>query len=262
MQPIHYRDHRDETATGAPLILLHGAGGDLMHWPGALRRLPGRRVIALDLPGHGRSAGPPCPGIADYAAEVARFAAALGLGRAVLAGHSMGGAIALEIALRYPDRVAGLVLIATGARLPVSPRLLDAVARDFEQAAALLGAWAYGRQADRRLAETAAQRLGDTNPTLLLADLQACAAFDRTADIGRIAAPALVLCGEADTMTPPALGAKLAQRLPCASLEIIPGAGHMLMLELPGETARRIEAFLARTDAPTIGVDSLYSGSP
>ena len=95
-----------------------------MHWPGELRRLPDHEVYALDLPGHGRSGGPGRTDIGAYAEVVREFADALKLPAFVLGGHSMGGAIALEFALRYGSRLAGLILVGTGARLRVAPEIL------------------------------------------------------------------------------------------------------------------------------------------
>ena len=84
------------------LILVHGAGGNHQHWGAAVRNLRSANVYALDLPGHGRSSGNGRTAIADYAAFVVGFMDALGLQKAVIAGHSMGGAIATTMALELP----------------------------------------------------------------------------------------------------------------------------------------------------------------
>ena len=113
--------HRQEPTTAPPLVLVHGAGGTHLLWPAALRRLAETSVYALDLPGHGRSEGSAQPRIDRYAEAVDDFLQTIGLHQAVIAGHSMGGAVALQLGLDYPGRIAGLVLIATGPRLPVAP---------------------------------------------------------------------------------------------------------------------------------------------
>ena len=115
---LHYRQHADG-AHSAPLVLVHGAGGNHMHWPAELRRLPDAVVYSLDLPGHGKSDGPGQPNIGAYAEAVHTFVDALGLPRFVLVGHSMGGAIALEYALHYAPRLAA-VTISTGGQLCVA----------------------------------------------------------------------------------------------------------------------------------------------
>ena len=96
-----------------------------MNWPPQLRRLAGMTVYALDLPGHGNSPGSGLQSIEAYRDSVFAFAEALNLPRSVVAGHSMGGAIALDMALQAPKRLAGLILLGTSDRLPVSKRLMD-----------------------------------------------------------------------------------------------------------------------------------------
>ncbi len=219
-----------ETCT-PPLVLIHGAGGNALHWPVALRRLPDCPVYALDLPGHGHSAGQSRRTIADYAAVVAAFAAALDLSSFVLAGHSMGGAIALECALHDAGRVAGLILVATGARLRVAPQLLAAVEHDFPAAVSQLVELAHGAQVDPQLDRIFRRRLREVAPAVLRDDFLACDAFDRRADLAAIAVPTLVICGAADRMTPAPYSRFLAEQIAGATLVIVPDAGHMVMLE-------------------------------
>jgi pimeloyl-ACP methyl ester carboxylesterase len=242
--------HR-EYARGAPLrepslVLVHGAGGDLMHWPTDLRRLPGRRVYAVDLPGHGKSGGPPLSDIAAYADALHVWAEERALPPLVLAGHSMGGAVAIEFALRHPGRLAGLVLLSTGARLRVAPRVLAGLQTDFEATVELLVRWMYGEGADPNLLRLGARRLREISPDTLHADFAACDAFDRRPDVSRIDAPALILCGDADVMTPLKSSEYLRDQIPGSQLVVIPGAGHMAALQQPQVVAGHIEAFLAR----------------
>lgn len=229
-----------------PLILIHGAGGNALHWPPALRHLSGHEVYALDLPGHGRSAGHARATIGAYAEDVAAFADALSLPPFVLAGHSMGGAIAIELALRQPERLAGLILIATGAKLSVAPAILDGLRTDFAAVIELLVELAHGTTADVRLDRIYRQRLREVTPAVLQADLAACDAFDRRAGIAAIALPTLVICGAADRMTPVKYSQFLADRIRGAQLVIVPDAGHMVMLEPAGLpiVVRAIRQFL------------------
>jgi pimeloyl-ACP methyl ester carboxylesterase len=239
------------TVAWTPLVLVHGAGGNLMHWPGELRRLPGCAVVALDLPGHGHSEGTTQPpngdvpeDIGTYAQVVARFAEALNLPRFVLAGHSMGGAVALELALQRPEMLAGLILVATGARLPVAPELLSAIQGDYESAARLMAGWSQGTRSDPDTMRIYLQRLRELDPQVLYRDYAACNAWDRTANLGRIRAPALVICGDADRMTPLKYGLELQQSIRGAQLVIVPDAGHMVMLEQPALVAWEVQQFL------------------
>ena len=229
---LHYHHHRGALQPKAPpLVLVHGAGGNLGHWPGELRRLPDHEVYALDLPGHGRSGGPGRTEIAAYAEVVQEFADALKLPAFVLGGHSMGGAIALEFALHLGGRLAGLILVATGARLRVAPEILAGMQNDIEGTTALLAAWAHGAHVEPNLHRIYLRRLREVDPQVLAADFLACDAFDRRADVAAIATPTLILCGDADRMTPVKYSQFLAAEIPDARLIILPGAGHMAMLE-------------------------------
>src|SRR5512140_3865565 len=116
---LYYFAHGAELVTLPPVILIHGAGGHHLYWPAQVRRLHGERVFALDLPGHGKSAGVGHHSVQDYSAEVLAFMDAMKFSRAVLVGHSMGGAVALQAALDAPERMLGLGLLGSAARLRV-----------------------------------------------------------------------------------------------------------------------------------------------
>ena len=244
-QPFFYRlSANDLTGRRPPLLLIHGAGGTHMHWPASLRRLPDWTVYALDLPGHGKSTGPGRASIAAYCDALYGFVQALGLARVVLAGHSMGGAIVQEVALHYPGRLAGIVLVGTGARLRVAPAILDGIRSDFPATARTIADWVHDKNVPEQLKRLYLQAVLENDPQVMYGDFYACDQFDRRADVARIATPALVLCGSNDLMTPPKFSESLAQTLPNARLALIPNAGHMVALEAPEEVAAAVNAFL------------------
>lgn len=232
-------------SAGSALVLLHGAGGSRLNWPSELRRLAGTTVYTLDLPGHGRSSGEGRDAIEDYAAEVVAFLDAAGIERAVIVGHSMGGAVALTMALDFPKRVAGLVLVATGARLRVAPAILEQIPADFEAALGIITRYVWSPEAPSELVDLGRERLREAGPDVLLGDLIACDRFDMIERLGEIDVPTLVVTGSADRLAPVKYAHYLAEHISGAQIAIIEGAGHMVMLERPREVARTIRRFLA-----------------
>jgi pimeloyl-ACP methyl ester carboxylesterase len=229
-----------------PLILIHGAGGTRLFWPPDVRRLEAATVYALDLPGHGESPGPGRSTIEDYAGVVVNWMGAEGIAQAVLVGHSMGGAVALIIALLHPERVAGLVLVASGGRLRVHPAIreqsvdLEGLRRTID----LVVEWSFGPSADPRLVELAGRRMVESGGQSLHGDFLACDRFDALDRLGEIRTPTLVVCGSEDRLTPPKYARALAESIPQARLEMVNGAGHMVMLEQPAAVARALAEFL------------------
>jgi pimeloyl-ACP methyl ester carboxylesterase len=231
-----------------PLVLIHGAGGSHLHWPPEIRRMRGELVYGLDLPGHGQSASDVRDCIGEYARDLVQWMDSLEERSAVFVGHSMGGAIALELALEAADRVAGLVLVGTGARLRVHPQILTLTENDasYVQALELISTWSFSPQADARLVELAGMRMGEVDRRVIRMDLLACDRFDVMDRLGEIDVPTLILCGSDDLMTPAKYSNFLAQHIPSARLEFIRDAGHMVMLEKPEEVAGLIADFMMK----------------
>jgi pimeloyl-ACP methyl ester carboxylesterase len=231
---------------GRPVLLLHGAAGTHLSWPAQVRRLQGWRVYALDLPGHGKSAGEPCRSIEEIARQVLDMVKALDLQPAVWVGHSMGSAVAMHAALLQPASVAALVLAGSGSTLRVNPRLLEMASspETCRQAMERIVTWSFSRQASPRLVELALKRMNETPQAVLQADLLACDAFDMSSKLGEIQARTLVVCGTEDRMTPLRGAQELAGGLPQARLEVMPGAGHMPMLEQPLAFTAILDTFI------------------
>lgn len=232
---LYYSFHAQGGLFLPPLLLLAGAGGDHLCWPAEIRRFPGFRVYGLDLPGHGRSAGSGRQSIEDYEKHVIAFMDSIGIWRTFILGHSMGGAIALSLARDHPDRVAGLGIISSGARLPVSRQILEnaATPSTFPFAVERLHTLMCGDHTPARLIEQNLVRLKAIRPTLLYGDLLACQKYDLTDQLVSIGSPSLIICGADDKLTPPRNSTSLAAHLPGAALQIVDDAGHLVMLEQP-----------------------------
>lgn len=229
-----------------PLLLIHGAGGNYLQWPPRLRRLPATSVYALDLPGHGKSPGPGYATVEEYRAVVQAFVTALGLAAPLVAGHSLGAAIALAYAHTHPQAAAGLALVGGGPRLPVSPKLLALLETDPARAAERIVAGSYGPETPAGTRARSLAALRACAPGVLLGDFVACARFDMTAALPAIHIPALVVCGADDRMVAPALSAELAAGLPDSQLVMLPDTGHMLMVERPAQVVTVFADFLER----------------
>jgi pimeloyl-ACP methyl ester carboxylesterase len=227
------------------MVLVHGAGENHLIWPPLLRRMNGVRVQALDLPGHNKSGGRGRASINDYVDVILAFLDTLDTERAVITGHSMGGAIAQLFALDHPTRVAGLILVATGARLRVAPAILGGFSNDVSATLDLVTRYEWGPSVPEQLVRLGRAQLEKVNPQVMANDYAACNAFDVMGRLGAISAPTLVIGGTADQMTPPKYAKFLADKISGAQLTMIEGAGHMVMLEQPELVTRHVEQFLA-----------------
>lgn len=222
------------------LLFLHGAGFTGNLFEGLRAAFPGSH--APDLPGH-LCAGQP-QSIAEFASFVAAYARDHELRDLVLCGHSMGGAIALEAALSHDLPLRALVLLGSGARLRVAPAFLEGLQTDFPATARAIAGYFFAENTPDRI-EWAAQSMERIGQAQTLRDFRACDAFDALDRLGGIGVPVLALTGEADRMTPPKYAQALADRVPAGQARIVPGAGHLLMVERPAETIAEIRTFLS-----------------
>jgi pimeloyl-ACP methyl ester carboxylesterase len=253
---------------GAPLPIagIHGFGGDKETWLMMAALIPRARGLALiDLPGHGRSADVPedQASIRHHAEAALRVLDQLGFDRAVICGNSMGGGVALRLAASWPDRVAGLVLVASigrdvhdgGARAwvtgdnPLIPREAD-VERFMELV--LERPPPVGRAVIRHVITQRARR-ADALHRLFRGFVLAGGDAGVPRELAAIRQPALVIHGEQDRIIDKRVAEDLAAALPAAELIVMRGVGHAPQLEAPRHTARIVERFARRLDA---GLDS------
>ncbi len=229
------------------IVFIHGGGMDRTVWALQTRYFAyhGRNVLALDLPGHGRSAGPPLATVAEMADWVMAVLDALDVRQAALVGHSMGSLVAFDGAARYPKRCTALALLGITIPMPVTGMLLDAAERDDHASFDMVTLWGHSRNG--QIGANRAPGLWMTGGALSV--LERCApglhfatfvaANDYRPDLdavaGAIACPTLMLLGERDAMTPAKAARPLAEAIPGARTVTLAGCGHMMMAEQPDE---------------------------
>ncbi|MGH6905828.1 MAG: alpha/beta fold hydrolase [Geminicoccaceae bacterium] len=239
------------------VLFVHGAGMDHSVWPLQARHFAyrGWNALALDLPGHGRSAGAlrtSIPALADWLWELIK---ALDVAAVHLVGHSMGALIALDLAARHRRKIAGLALLGAAPRMPVHPALLEAAGATGPLAAELICDWGFGpaghigghKAPGSWMLGHALRLLGSSTGPRLQTDLAACNAYTGGAEAAaKVRCPTLIVAGAADRMTPARESARLAQAIRGAHLVTLPDCGHMMMVEKPDATLDALAAFLLR----------------
>ena len=248
LNDLYYQAYQADDPHRWPLALIHGAGGNHLSWPSQLRRLSGYRVYTPDLPGHGKSKGRGLQDIAGYGETTAAWIQDLALPKVFLTGHSMGGAIALWLAVNHPELIRALILISTGAALPVNLSLIEELATQvgFPTAVDKIISWSFSARIEPALVENVKTQMLKTRPSVLAGDFRACDRFELSPRLREIEVPTLVLVGNEDKMTPERFSEELAAGIPGAELKVIRGAGHMLPLEKPEQTAQVVRGFLER----------------
>lgn len=224
------------TGEGTPIVFIHGAAGSGRLFGNQFQAFREQhRCYFLDLPGHGGSASiPASPTVEGYAAKVSEFIQ--GIGEPVtLVGHSMGGGVALEVALSRPELLSRLVLLGTGCRLPVAEKILAGLETDFEATLDSVLRYCFSRTVDPELLSKARYEMGKVPREVVRTDFLMCNAFDCCARLAEIGTPTLIICGEKDVMTPVSFSENLHRGIPGSRLEVIPQGSHMLMLEFPDQ---------------------------
>jgi pimeloyl-ACP methyl ester carboxylesterase len=218
------------------LIFIHGSGGDHSLWSLQYAKLHKHyNIVAIDLPGHGRSKGSGESDVGNYCFWIKRLLDILHLKNSILVGHSLGAAITLQFALNYPQEIKGIVPVGGGMKMPVNPSLLEFLKTNPAEAIDLICKFSLAKENRPQFFDQLKKSLSQANINVLYDDLSACDKLDLTSKISKITAPVLVICGIEDKMTPPDFSRQITENISGAKLCLIEGAGHMVMMERPKE---------------------------
>jgi len=243
--PARFDGERDS------VVFVHGTGQDHSIWALFIQHFSRtHNVLAPDLPGHGRSAGPALQSVEQMADWVAEAILAAGLGRAAVIGHSLGSLIALDCAARHPDRVRAIALVGTAMPMRVNPTLLEAALNDTASAIAMMTRWSFARAADETrsallasLQKANSALMAKSAPGVIHTDLNACNEYRHGLERARnVRCPATLVLAEQDRMTPPDNATALGQAIPGARTCLVSGAGHAML----AEQAEQVTAILAQ----------------
>jgi len=237
------------TDDGPGLLCVHGSGGNAGVWKSQSRLADRTPVTAVDLSDHGESDALPAQAgyeaLSGYAADV--VAVAEETGDRVLCGNSLGGAVAMLVALDRGLDLDGLVLAGTGARLPVLDDLLVWLESDFDRAVEFLhGPDRLFHDPDEALVEISEAAMRETGQAVTARDFRSCHSFDVRERLAAIDVPTLAVVGEHDKLTPPHYHEALAESIPDCELATIDDAAHLAMLERPAAFNSELASFLDR----------------
>ena len=223
------------------LLFIHGSGGCKESWQWQTQYFLDSE--AIDLPGH--PIGECCSSIDEYVAWLHEYVIEKGYSDLVIAGHSLGGGIALLYALKFPERVKGLICVGSGARLRVHPTYLESLKKaiDAPDNPDLPARNASPLMAPE-LAEIIDRRTEENGLSATLNDLLACDQFDVMDQLDNMDIPLIAICGTEDIMTPPKYSQYLGDHVKNARVVIIDGGTHFVFAEKPKEVNGAIEEFL------------------
>ncbi len=237
---------------GKTIVFVHASGSNGHNWHHQVDGLGAKHSpIAMDMPGHARSDGVVgFETVPQYTDFLAAFLDALKIKSAVIAGRSLGGTVALDFALRYPDRTQAIIPICAAAKFNIpAERLaaLEAVAKG--RASQQFNTDGYSPKTVKEKMDVIREGWGEqvkTDPRVRWTDVKACAAADFKAELGKIKKPVLVLAGADDTLATPDDARFIAEHIPGAKLAVIADAAHNLPTEKPAEVNAEIEQFLSQ----------------
>jgi pimeloyl-ACP methyl ester carboxylesterase len=250
-----YTGAKDFIPQQDPMVFIHGAGLDHTVWLLQSRYFAhhGRNVVALDLPGHGRSQGPALSAIETMADWVPQVLDALDIDQVALIGHSMGSLVTLETTARHPQRVNRLALLGTSIPMTVSEPLLNAAKNTDHSAFDMITLWGHGRAAQigghpvpgMWMIGNTVRLLEHSAPGVLYTDLNACNQYSTgLGSAQQVRCPVLVVLARQDRMTPIAVADELIRSIGNLHTVILDNCGHMMLAEQPDQVLDALKTFV------------------
>jgi pimeloyl-ACP methyl ester carboxylesterase len=245
---IHY--HKVDSRAARPgrhVLYVHGTGCNGQVWVPHMNAIAdAHSSVAIDLPGHGGSPGGGFRGVGDYAYFVVELAQTLGWDRFVVAGHSLGGAIALLTALYHGDLLDGLILVDTGARLRVDPTILCGARQAAEAGREVVTdrSWGFASATPQSVVDAVQGLIAGTNPAVTYQDWIADDTFDVMTRLKDVRVPTLAICGAQDRLTPVKYHQFLAVQIPGCQLTVVEDAGHWMFWEQADVFTQTVRSFL------------------
>ncbi len=228
------------------LIFISGAGMNFNLWKSQVGAFnDSANAVAVNLPGHGNSAGSGKDKISDYANELVKFIKETGIENPIPCGLSMGGAITLELLINNQKMFKGGIIINSGSRLRVMDAIFLSIKQDYEAYVKSTGSFVLSEKSDKNIFQPLLEKATEDNPDITYNDFAACNTFDVMDKLDSINSPVLIIAAKEDNNTPLKYSTFMNEKLKNSRLEIIEDAGHMTPMEKPEEVNDKIKEFIS-----------------
>ncbi|TFG27809.1 MAG: alpha/beta hydrolase [Promethearchaeota archaeon] len=236
-----------EAETEKWILLIHGSGGNSHTWNNQLTQLDtNSNLVAIDLPSHDQSDTFSELSLELYVDVVKTLINNLNVKEVILAGHSLGGAVILSYYFKYPSEVSALILIGTGARLRVSPIILNSLKTNFQEFLDGLPMGGFYRKTPKEIINQYLAETSKIAPEVTYQDFKICDEFDVMDKIRLINVPCLIICGTEDRLTLPKYSKFFKENIENSEMVLINNAGHFIMLEKADELNQAIKEFIKK----------------
>ena len=226
------------------IIFLHGSGGDSTTWKNQFNIKNSYSIISLDLPSHGNSDRFENLSLDLYVDVLNKFIDSNDYERVILCGHSLGGAVIQSYYFKYPEDITALILMSTGAKLRVSPAILESLKKDYDKYLKHLKKVAFSKDTTNSIREEYKDHSSLIGAEVTYYDFKICDNFNLFDKTNLINAPCLIICGSDDNMTPVKYSQYFHDKIANSKLALIENAGHMVMLEKPEKVNESIIKFI------------------